>query len=172
VQEVALEHGASQFAWATDESDRRKLWHARHRAYDAARASRPGSQGLTTDVCVPVSRLAECILETQADIETLGLPAPIVGHVGDGNFHTAVLLDPNDPDEVQRAEAFHERLVRRAIAMEGTCTGEHGVGYGKARFLLEEHGPEAVAMMRAVKRALDPDDLFNPGKLADAAAGA
>jgi D-lactate dehydrogenase (cytochrome) len=120
-------------------------------------------------VCVPVSRLAECILETQADIETLGLPAPIVGHVGDGNFHTAVLVDPNDAGEVARAEAFHERLVRRAIAMEGTCTGEHGIGYGKAHFLLEEHGAEAVAMMRAVKRALDPDDLFNPGKLADAA---
>jgi D-lactate dehydrogenase (cytochrome) len=169
VQEIALEHGASQFSWATDEADRRKLWHARHRAYDAARATRPGSQGLTTDVCVPVSRLAECILETQADIETLGLPAPIVGHVGDGNFHTAVLVDPNDPEEVERAEAFHERLVRRAIAMEGTCTGEHGVGYGKARFLLDEHGEQAVAMMRAVKHALDPDDLFNPGKLADAA---
>jgi D-lactate dehydrogenase (cytochrome) len=169
VQEVALEHGASRFAWATDESDRRRLWHARHRAYDAARATRPGSQGLTTDVCVPVSRLAECILETQADIEMLGLPAPIVGHVGDGNFHVAVLVDPGDPGEVARAEAFHERLVRRAIAMDGTCTGEHGVGYGKAPFLVEEHGAEAVAMMRAIKRALDPDDLFNPGKMADAA---
>jgi D-lactate dehydrogenase (cytochrome) len=172
VQELALEHGASQFSWATDESDRRRLWHARHGAYDAARATRPGSQGLTTDVCVPVSRLAECILETQADIETLGLPAPIVGHVGDGNFHTAVLLDPNDPGEVERAEAFHDRLVRRAIAMDGTCTGEHGVGYGKARFLVEEHGAEAVALMRAIKRALDPGDLFNPGKLADAAPSA
>jgi D-lactate dehydrogenase (cytochrome) len=169
VQELALEHGASQFSWATDERDRRKLWHARHRAYDAARATRPGSQGLTTDVCVPVSRLAECILETQADIETLGLPAPIVGHVGDGNFHVAVLVDPDDADEVARAEAFHDRLVRRAIAMDGTCTGEHGVGYGKARFLVEEHGAEAVALMRAIKHALDPDDLFNPGKLADAA---
>jgi D-lactate dehydrogenase (cytochrome) len=169
VQELALEHGASQFSWATDESDRRKLWHARHRAYDAARATRPGSQGLTTDVCVPVSRLTECILETQADIETLGLPAPIVGHVGDGNFHVAVLVDPGDRGEVERAEAFHDRLVRRAIAMDGTCTGEHGVGYGKARFLVEEHGAEAVGMMRAIKRALDPGDLFNPGKLADAA---
>jgi D-lactate dehydrogenase (cytochrome) len=169
VQEVALEHGASQFQWATDEADRRKLWHARHRAYDAARATRPGGQGLTTDVCVPVSRLAECILDTQGDVETLGLPAPIVGHVGDGNFHVVVVVDARDPDEIARAEAFHERLVRRAIAMEGTCTGEHGVGYGKAPFLVEEHGAEAVAMMRAVKRALDPDDLFNPGKLADAA---
>src|SRR4051812_41659570 len=169
VQELALEHGASQFSWATDERDRRALWHARHRAYDAARATRPGSQGLTTDVCVPVSRLTECILETQADIETLGLPAPIVGHVGDGNFHVAVLVDPADPGELERAEAFHDRLVRRAIAMDGTCTGEHGVGYGKARFLVEEHGTEAVGMMRAIKRALDPGDLFNPGKLADAA---
>ena len=165
VQEIALEHGASQFAWATDETERRRLWHARHASYDAARATRPGSQGLTTDVCVPLSRLAECIRETQADIAELGLPAPIVGHVGDGNFHTAVLVDPNDPAEVERAEAFHERLVRRAIAMEGTCTGEHGVGYGKARFLLEEHGEQAVAMMRAVKHALDPQDLLNPGKL-------
>jgi D-lactate dehydrogenase (cytochrome) len=169
VQEVALEHGASTFSWATDEGDRRRLWHARHRAYDAARATRPGSQGLTTDVCVPVSRLADCILETQADIETLGLPAPIVGHVGDGNFHVAVLVDPREPEEVERAEAFHDRLVRRAIGMDGTCTGEHGVGYGKARFLVEEHGAEAVGLMRAIKRALDPDDLFNPGKLADAA---
>jgi D-lactate dehydrogenase (cytochrome) len=165
VQEIALEHAASQFAWATDESERRRLWRARHRAYEASRATRPGSRGLATDVCVPVSRLTECILETQADIETLGLPAPIVGHVGDGNFHTAVLLDPDDPDEVARAEAFHERLVRRAIAMEGTCTGEHGVGYGKSKYLELEHGPEALALMRSIKAALDPDDLFNPGKI-------
>jgi D-lactate dehydrogenase (cytochrome) len=169
VQEVALEHGASRFHWATGEADRRRLWRARHRAYDAARATRPGSQGLTTDVCVPVSRLAECILDTQADVETLGLPAPIVGHVGDGNFHVVVVVDAGDPNQIARAEAFHARLVRRAIAMEGTCTGEHGIGYGKAPFLVEEHGPAAVAMMRAVKRALDPGDLFNPGKLADAA---
>jgi D-lactate dehydrogenase (cytochrome) len=169
VRELALEHGASEFAWATDERERRALWHARHRAYDAARATRPGSQGLTTDVCVPLSRLAECILETHADIDALGIPAPIVGHVGDGNFHVAVLVDPTDAGEVERAEAFHERLVRRAIAMEGTCTGEHGVGYGKAKYLVAEHGREAVAMMRAIKRALDPGDLFNPGKLADAA---
>jgi D-lactate dehydrogenase (cytochrome) len=169
VQELALEHGASTFAWATDESERRRLWRARHRAYEASRATRPGSRGLATDVCVPVSRLTECILETQADIETLGLPAPIVGHVGDGNFHVTVLLDPDDAGEVARAEAFHERLVRRAIAMEGTCTGEHGVGYGKAGFLVEEHGPAGVAMMQAIKRALDPGDLFNPGKSAGGA---
>jgi D-lactate dehydrogenase (cytochrome) len=164
VQELALEHGASQFAWATDESERRRLWRARHRAYDAARATRPGCRGLTTDVCVPVSRLTECIVETHADIETLGLPAPIVGHVGDGNFHVCVLVGPDSAEEIARAEAFHERLVQRAIAMEGTCTGEHGVGYGKAAFLVDEHGPAGIAMMRAIKRALDPDDLFNPGK--------
>jgi D-lactate dehydrogenase (cytochrome) len=171
VQEIALEHGASQFAWATDETERRRLWRARHRAYEASRATRPGSRGLATDVCVPVSRLTECILDTQADIETLGLPAPIVGHVGDGNFHVTILLDPDDAGEVARAEAFHERLVRRAIAMEGTCTGEHGVGYGKAPFLVEEHGPEGVALMHAIKRALDPEDLFNPGKSAGGAPG-
>jgi D-lactate dehydrogenase (cytochrome) len=130
---------------------------------------RPGSKGLTTDVCVPVSRLAECILQTQGDMETLGLPAVIVGHVGDGNFHVVVLVDPHDAGEVARATAFHERLVRRALDQEGTCTGEHGIGYGKAGFLVEEHGAAGVAVMRAIKRALDPEDLFNPGKLTDAA---
>jgi D-lactate dehydrogenase (cytochrome) len=169
VQEIAREHGAEDFAWASEERERRRLWRARHRAYDAARALRPGSQGLTTDVCVPVSRLAECIVQTQGDIESLGLPAGVVGHVGDGNFHVVVLVDPADAGEVSRATAFHERLVRRALAMEGTCTGEHGVGYGKAGFLVDEHGPAGVAAMRAVKQALDPANLFNPGKLTDAA---
>jgi D-lactate dehydrogenase (cytochrome) len=169
VQAVAREHGADDFAWASEERERRKLWRARHRAYDAARALRPGSQGLTTDVCVPVSRLAECILQTQGDMEALGLPAGIVGHVGDGNFHVVVLLEPGDADEVARATAFHERLVRRALDLEGTCTGEHGVGYGKAGFLVEEHGAAGVAAMRAIKHALDPADLFNPGKVVDAA---
>jgi D-lactate dehydrogenase (cytochrome) len=169
VQAVAREHGADDFAWASEERERRKLWRARHRAYDAARALRPGSQGLTTDVCVPVSRLAECILQTQGDMEALGLPSGIVGHVGDGNFHVVVLVEPGDPDEVARATAFHERLVRRALDLEGTCTGEHGVGYGKAGFLVEEHGAAGVAAMRAIKHALDPADLFNPGKVVDAA---
>jgi D-lactate dehydrogenase (cytochrome) len=168
VQAVAREHGADDFAWASEERERRKLWRARHRAYDAARALRPGSQGLTTDVCVPVSRLAECILQTQGDMEALGLPSGIVGHVGDGNFHVVVLVEPGDPDEVARATAFHERLVRRALDLEGTCTGEHGVGYGKAGFLVEEHGAAGVAAMRAIKHALDPADLFNPGKVVDA----
>jgi D-lactate dehydrogenase (cytochrome) len=169
VEAIAREHGAEGFAWASEESERRRLWRARHRAYDAARSLRPGSKGLTTDVCVPVSRLAECILETQGDIASLGLPAGIIGHVGDGNFHVVVLVDPGDAGEIARATAFHERLVRRALEQEGTCTGEHGVGYGKAAFLAEEHGAAGVAAMRAIKHALDPTGLFNPGKMADAA---
>jgi D-lactate dehydrogenase (cytochrome) len=162
--EIASEYGGGDFAWATDETERRRLWRARHRAYEAARALRPGSGGLTTDVCVPVSALADCIAAAQADIAEAGLTAAIVGHVGDGNFHTIVLVDPDDDDELVRAEEFHARLVRRALAHEGTSTGEHGIGYGKARFLALEHGPAAVEMMRAIKRALDPDGIFNPGK--------
>jgi D-lactate dehydrogenase (cytochrome) len=165
---LAREHGGRDFEWAADESERRRLWRARHRAFDAARALRPGTRGFPTDACVPISNLAECIAETRRDVEQSGLTAPIVGHVGDGNFHLAILLDPDDEDELGRAVALNERLVRRAIALDGTCTGEHGVGYGKARFLELEHGPEAVAMMRAIKAALDPQDLFNPGKLANA----
>jgi D-lactate dehydrogenase (cytochrome) len=161
---IAAEYGGSDFAWASDERERRRLWRARHRAYEATRALRPGSAGLTTDVCVPISALADCIVATQADIAEHGLTASIVGHVGDGNFHAIVLVDPQDRDDVQRAEDFHARLVRRALANDGTCTGEHGVGYGKARFLVEEHGQAAVEMMRAIKRALDPYGIFNPGK--------
>jgi D-lactate dehydrogenase (cytochrome) len=167
--QIAADCGGSGFAWASDESERRRLWHARHGAMEAARAMRPGSGALTTDVCVPVSALADCIDATQADIAQHGLTASIVGHVGDGNFHVVVLVDPNDLGEVARGEAFHERLVRRALERDGTCTGEHGVGYGKARFLVEEHGRPAVEMMRAIKRALDPDGIFNPGKIAAAA---
>ena len=162
---IAEESGGSGFAWASDEAERRRLWHARHRAYDAARALRPGCAGLTTDVCVPISALADCVAAAQADIAAHGLVAPIVGHVGDGNFHTCVLVDPNDPDDVRRAEEFHARLVERALAHDGTCTGEHGVGYGKARFLAAEHGSGAVALMREIKRALDPQGIFNPGKV-------
>jgi D-lactate dehydrogenase (cytochrome) len=163
---IAAEYGGSDFAWASDERERRRLWRARHRAYDATRALRPGSAGLTTDVCVPISALADCIASAQADIAEHGLTASIVGHVGDGNFHTAVLVDPDDADDVARAEDFHGRLVERALAHDGTCTGEHGVGYGKTRFLVSEHGSGAVEMMRAIKRALDPDGIFNPGKVA------
>jgi D-lactate dehydrogenase (cytochrome) len=165
VGQIADAHRGHGFAWAADESQRRALWRARHRAYDAARALRPGARGFTTDACVPISRLAECITETKRDVEQSGLIAPIVGHVGDGNFHLAILVDPDDPEELDRAKALNDRLVRRAIAMDGTCTGEHGVGYGKAAFLELEHGPAALDMMRAVKRALDPDGLFNPGKI-------
>jgi D-lactate dehydrogenase (cytochrome) len=167
--EIAAEFGGSDFAWASDEAERRRLWHARHHAMEATRATRPGSGALTTDVCVPISALAECITATQADIAEHHLTASIVGHVGDGNFHAIVLVDPQDPAEVAAGEAFHARLVRRALAFDGTCTGEHGVGYGKARFLVEEHGRPAVEMMRAIKRALDPDGIFNPGKTASAA---
>jgi D-lactate dehydrogenase (cytochrome) len=162
---LAREHGAHGFVWTADEAERRKLWRARHRSYDASRALRPGARAFTTDACVPISRLAECLLETKRDIGETGLLAPIVGHVGDGNFHVAILLDPDDPAEVERATAFNERLVERAIAFGGTCTGEHGVGYGKSKYLELEHGPEALALMRAIKSALDPDDLFNPGKI-------
>lgn len=169
VAELAAEHGGGDFAWAADEYERRRLWHARHGAMEAARALRPGGAALTTDVCVPLSALAECITATQEDIAREGLLAPIVGHVGDGNFHTCLILDPGDPAEVERGEAFHARLVERALALGGTCTGEHGVGYGKARFLREEHGDAAVEMMQAIKRALDPDGIFNPGKTVSAA---
>jgi D-lactate dehydrogenase (cytochrome) len=167
--ELATASGGSDFAWASDEAERRRLWHARHGAMEAARAMRPGSGALTTDVCVPVSALADCISAAQADIAQHGLTASIVGHVGDGNFHVVVLVDPADPAEVAQGEAFHARLVRRALEHEGTCTGEHGVGYGKAGFLVEEHGRPAVEMMAAIKRALDPHGIFNPGKIAAAA---
>jgi D-lactate dehydrogenase (cytochrome) len=169
VAELAAEHGGGDFAWAADESERRRLWHARHGAMEAARALRPGAAALTTDVCVPLSALAECIVATQEDIVREGLLAPIVGHVGDGNFHTCLILDASDPAEVARGEAFHARMVQRALALGGTCTGEHGVGYGKARFLRAEHGDAAVEMMQAIKRALDPDGIFNPGKTVSAA---
>jgi D-lactate dehydrogenase (cytochrome) len=162
---IAAEFGGSGFAWASDERERRRLWHARHRAYDANRALRPGRAGLTTDVCVPISALADCVTAAQADIAEHDLTAPIVGHVGDGNFHVCVLVDPDDADDIERAEAFHERLVERALAHGGTCTGEHGIGYGKTRFLTAEHGPAGVEMMRAIKRALDPEGIFNPGKV-------
>ena len=162
--EIAAEFGGGDFAWAADEADRRRLWEARHVAMEATRALRAGAAALTTDVCVPISALAQCITETQADIAEHSLTASIVGHVGDGNFHAILLVDPNDPADVERGEEFHARLVRRALAHEGTCTGEHGVGYGKARFLIEEHGEAAVDMMLAIKHALDPDGIFNPGK--------
>jgi len=164
VAALAQEHGGGEFRWASKPEDRTRLWEARHKAYYAGIALRPGCRGMPTDVCVPISRLADCLVETKADIEASGLVAPIVGHVGDGNFHTCMILNPDDHDEIARAEAFHDRLVMRALAMGGTCTGEHGIGYGKIRFLEQEHG-DGVAVMQALKRALDPAGILNPGKV-------
>jgi D-lactate dehydrogenase (cytochrome) len=168
-EELAAEHGAEGFAWATDEAQRRRMWDARHLAYDATRALRPGTSALTTDVAVPVSALADTIIRTRADLDEHGLTGSILGHVGDGNFHVTLLIDRDDPADVARGMEFHDRVVRGALAAGGTCTGEHGVGYGKAGYLELEHGAAGVRMMRAIKHALDPDDIFNPGKIAGAA---
>ncbi|MBN7757377.1 FAD-binding protein [Nitratireductor aquimarinus] len=162
--EIAEEFGGGPFQWTSVAEERTKLWKARHNAYWACVALRPGAQGLSTDVCVPISRLAECIVETEADIAESGLIATVIGHVGDGNFHVLVLMDMNDPKEIEQAEAFVARLNRRALSMDGTCTGEHGIGQGKMRFLEEELG-DAVDVMRAVKEAIDPHNIMNPGKI-------
>ncbi len=164
VGEIAAELGGGDFQWATRPEDRNKLWQARHDAYYAAMALRPGCKGWATDVCVPISRLAECILETRKDIDQSGLTTPIVGHVGDGNFHLVFLVDLENEEEMKKATEVNDRMVIRALEMGGTCTGEHGIGYGKIEFLKHEHG-EAVSVMRQVKQALDPHDLMNPGKI-------
>jgi D-lactate dehydrogenase (cytochrome) len=165
VRAIAAGQGGTGWRSATDHAERNRLWKIRHDAYYAARAQRPGVRGMPTDVCVPISRLAECILETRRDLDSSGIQAPIMGHVGDGNFHVTLTFDPDDPAELAACRALHDRLVRRALAMGGTCTGEHGIGYGKQRYLVEEHGEAAVAVMRAVKRALDPLNIMNPGKV-------
>ncbi len=164
VKAIAAEHGGDDFRWATTAEARSKLWQARHDAYYAALALRPGSKGWATDVCVPISRLAECIRETKHDLAQSPIPSALVGHVGDGNFHLVFMIDPNRPDEIAEASRLNDRMVARALAMEGTCTGEHGVGYGKMDFLIAEHG-EALSVMRAIKKALDPDNIMNPGKI-------
>ena len=164
---IAEEEGAIRFDWAEREEDRRQLWKARHDVYWAVRSTWPAKDTLATDVCVPISRLAECVLETKKDIEEHGLIAPIIGHVGDGNFHTSPVFDPNVPGERDKIAAFISRLADRAIAMEGTCTGEHGVGQGKVKYLEAEHGA-GVAVMRQIKAALDPLDILNPGKIVPA----
>jgi len=164
VNAIASEHGGDDFCWATTSEERSKLWQARHDAYYAALALRPGSKGWATDVCVPISRLAECITETKRDLAQSPLPYALVGHVGDGNFHLVFMIDPNRPEEVAEASRLNDRMVARALAMEGTSTGEHGVGYGKMDFLIAEHG-EAVSVMRTIKKALDPDGILNPGKI-------
>ncbi|MDO8299815.1 FAD-binding oxidoreductase [Lacisediminimonas sp.] len=165
VQSIAAEHGAIGFEWATRPEDRSRLWQARHNAYFALLQMRPGSRAISTDVCVPISRLAECLLEAKADCEREQLVHSIIGHVGDGNFHVQMLVDPADPQDIARAEAVNARMVTRAIAMDGTCTGEHGVGIHKMAFLVEEHGEDAIDTMRAVKHALDPHNIMNPGKV-------
>lgn len=164
VRAIADEHGGSAFRWANKPEERNRLWQARHDAYPAAKALRPGAKGWATDVCVPISRLAECISETKQDIRRSSLLAPIVGHVGDGNFHLAFIIDPDNSSEMTEAQRINERMVMRALALGGTCTGEHGIGYGKLDFLTAEHG-EAVAVMRQLKLALDPDNIMNPGKV-------
>jgi D-lactate dehydrogenase (cytochrome) len=163
--EIAADLGGGPFEWATKAEDRSRLWQARHDAYWAGRGLRPGAQALATDVCVPISRLAECVIATQHDIAEMNLVAPILGHVGDGNFHLTLLVDMNDPAEIKRAKILSERIVERALAMDGTCTGEHGVGEGKMKYLAAEHGEPALAAMRALKQALDPSNVMNPGKI-------
>ncbi|MBC8717124.1 FAD-linked oxidase C-terminal domain-containing protein [Ochrobactrum sp. Marseille-Q0166] len=162
--EIAAENGGGEFRWTNDPEERDRLWRARHDAYLASFLLRTGAKGVSTDVCVPISRLADCIAETEKDLAESALIAPIVGHVGDGNFHLLLLLDTDDASEMERAEDFMDRLVRRAIAMEGTCTGEHGIGQGKMKYLAMELG-EATDYMRIIKKAIDPDNIMNPGKI-------
>ena len=162
---IAAEHVGVDFEWADKPEDRSRLWQARHDAYYACLGLRPGARSITTDVCVPISRLAECIAATRADLEQTGLVAPLLGHVGDGNFHMLLLVDPDDDDQLATARGFAQRLAERAIAMDGTCTGEHGIGLGKRKYLALEHGEGALGVMRAIKMALDPDDIMNPGKI-------
>ena len=165
VQEIAREFGGQAFEWASTPEERTRLWAARHSAYFAAVQSRPGCKAITTDTCVPISRLADCLLESVAEADASGIPYFLVGHVGDGNFHFGYLLDPNVPAERETAEAMNRKLVARALALGGTCTGEHGVGIHKMGFLLDEAGAGAVAAMRAIKQALDPKNILNPGKI-------
>ncbi|MBF9045044.1 FAD-binding protein [Rhodobacterales bacterium HKCCE4037] len=163
--EIAGEFGGTEFTFTTREEERNALWQARHDAYWAALAYQPGAQALSTDVCVPLSRLADCVTETEHKLEELGITAPVVGHVGDGNFHALLLIDMDKPEEIARAEGFVGWLNDLAISMDGTCTGEHGIGQGKAKYLERELGAGAMDMMAAIKRGIDPDNIFNPGKM-------
>ncbi|MBT3330697.1 MAG: FAD-binding protein [Rhodospirillaceae bacterium] len=164
VKAIGDDLGAGEFQWSDKLEDRSRLWQARHDVAYACKAMRPGCEIWATDVCVPLSRLAECIAETRKDLEGVTIPAPMCGHVGDGNFHLAFVLDPNAPEELRQAEDLNERLVNRALAMDGTCTGEHGVGLGKQKYMRAEHG-DALNVMRAVKAAIDPTNIMNPGKM-------
>ena len=166
-EEISRGFGASGFQWARQEEDRTRLWRARHDAYYAGLAVIPGSRGYVTDVCVPISKLADCIAETQQDIVATGLFAPIIGHVGDGNFHSTIFIDPDDKLMLETALEFDKRLVQRALDMGGTCTGEHGIGIGKLKHMRNEHGDGAIATMQSIKQALDPHNIMNPGKVVD-----
>src|SRR4051812_15413849 len=165
VQEIAADHGGNAFEWATTPEERTRLWTARHNAYFAAIQSKAGCRAISTDTCVPISRLADCLLDSVREADESGLPYFLVGHVGDGNFHFGYLLDPDKPEEREIAEKLNHQLVARALALEGTCTGEHGVGLHKMEFLVTETGAGAVDMMRTIKRALDPKNIMNPGKI-------
>ena len=165
VQEIASDHGGNAFEWASTPEERTRLWTARHNAYFAAIQSRPGCRAISTDTCVPISRLADCLLDSVAEADASGIPYFLVGHVGDGNFHFGYLLDPNQPEERVTAEKLNHQLVTRALALGGTCSGEHGVGLHKMDFLVSEAGNGAVDMMRTIKRALDPHNIMNPGKI-------
>ena len=162
--EIASEHGGGDFRWSRERENRENLWRARHHAYYAIKALRPGSYGWVSDVCVPISRLAECIAKTHGDLEQARLVAPILGHVGDGNFHAIFLVDPADEAEMGRARIASQRMIDRSLAMGGTCTGEHGIGIGKQEALVDQHG-EGVAVMQALKTAMDPAGILNPGKI-------
>lgn len=164
VKAISDDFGGSAFQWTSQAEERNKLWQARHDAYYAGIALRPGKKGIATDACVPISKLADCIMETRADIDRSGLTAPIVGHVGDGNFHLVIVVDPDDAEEMHQAHALNDRLIERTLAYGGTCTGEHGIGQGKMQFLTAEHG-DAVSVMRSLKQALDPLNIMNPGKI-------
>jgi D-lactate dehydrogenase (cytochrome) len=165
IQELVSEHGGMDFAWADRPEERSRLWQARHDAYYACLGLCPGARSLTTDVCVPISRLAECIAASLDDLARTGLVAPLLGHVGDGNFHMLLLVNPEDAAALGQAREFAQRLAERAIAMDGTCTGEHGIGLGKRKYMVMEHGAAALTAMRAIKQALDPHNLMNPGKI-------
>jgi len=165
VQAIARENGGKDFVWATRPEERSRLWNARHDAYFACLQIRPGSRAVSTDVCVPISRLAECVHETMEDVKSYIAPVPLLGHVGDGNFHLMFLVDPSKPEETELAKAFNQRLVERALRLEGTCTGEHGIGMGKQASLQAELGDDVIGLMRDIKKVFDPDNLMNPGKV-------
>ncbi len=164
-QEIAAELGGEDFEWSTRPEDRTRLWNARHNMFYSVQRMRPGSVGWPTDVCVPISRLADCINQTLEDLSQTNLLAPLVGHVGDGNFHLQYLIDPDNEDELSEARWVNGRMIERAIEMGGTCTGEHGVGHGKIKYLEAEHGAPSLAVMASIKRALDPENIMNPGKI-------